>query len=677
MQFLRRHSRHPKTADRCTFCGDVRLPARIAILFQPDIKIIMTILRMDEVDNRVAELISRELAHVRFQHEEGNWGYCLVDTQSHRKSQDEKDHFSEYIWTILEAYEHGELYLPDEDVVALIEDRLFCRHKLDHKLEPIRTVTGPDGKPDACLAYPRIMNAVENQIGHGSSHEEEASAYTAKACMKRVTGRDAAAVKFFKKALQRRPNDWRLLYGIACAYTSLEKMSLALDEFNRAIELADEKSFVGFNLMRFRGAVLYELRRFEEAKSVFLKVNIDLERYRGELNLSLLERASFIAIEYSLTLIWIRENNTKMIKHQWNSAEAKRNALPPDIRERINPGLRLIVAEEIKEIHPGFLGDKECSYCCQLCLDPMICSGCKVAQYCNATCQKAHWKAGHKRHCQVAKTTRKTNKKNRNEKIKRLEAVMRLPPLDATLHPRDLWAKAEKLSNNPSKALDSVFLFTVASFLDSNLGDLDMSAARAAVDACDPINHPLAIALQMMPNMKESLNSNLMGISFLSAIDHLHSYSATSDDDHYHHHAETLGQLDRFKFGCAMCAIFRARMSIRMNRWGLGPCSEEAIDPLNCIGDDRLAMIRNVEKFLPSQRWLTLQFEIACMHYDVGAMDEAKYRLQIFVDNLTNLEQNDGELTKHWKKFRKFALCKLEMIQNNYSEVRKCDSIVM
>jgi hypothetical protein len=629
-------------------------------------------------------LSSCDLAHLRFQHKEGNWGYCLIDTQSDIQSQDEKDHFSERIWRFLEQYEHGKLdfNLPDEDVVALIEDRLLCRHKPDHKHEPIRAVTGPDGKPDACLAYPRLMNAVENQIGHGSSQEEKASAYTAKACMKRMTGRDAATVKFFKKALQRRPNDWRLLYGIAYAYMSLKKMSLALDELNRAIELVDEKSFLGFNLMQFRGAVLYSLWRFEEAKSVFLKVNIDLERYRGELNLSPLERASFIAIEYTLTLIWIRENNTKMIKHQWNSAEAKRNALPPDIREMVNSGLRLSAAEKIKEIHPGFLGDRECSYCCQRCLDPMICSGCKVAQYCNATCQKAHWKAGHKRHCQVAKTTRKSNKKNRNEKIKRLEAVMRLPPLDATLHPQDLWAKAEKLSNNPSKALDSVFLFTVALFLDSNLEHLDMSAARAAVDACDP-KHPLAIALQVMPNMhdtKENLLFNFFESNFLSAFDHGYSatgYSATSDNDHYHHHAETLGQLDRFKFGCAMCAIFCARMSIGMNRWGLGPCSEEAIDPLNCIGDDRLAMIRNVENFLPSQRWLTLQFEIACMHYDVGAMDEAKYRLQIFVDNLTNLEQNDGELTKHWKKFRKFALCKLEMIQNNYSEVRKCDSIVM
>ncbi|BDA46609.1 hypothetical protein COCOBI_09-0610 [Coccomyxa sp. Obi] len=29
----------------------------------------------------------------------------------------------------------------------------------------------------------------------------------------------------------------------------------------------------------------------------------------------------------------------------------------------------------------------------------LVCSGCKIARYCNRTCQKAHWKAGHKHYC--------------------------------------------------------------------------------------------------------------------------------------------------------------------------------------------------------------------------------------------------------------------------------------
>lgn len=616
---------------------------------------------MDEVDTRkiqeqkrereTAEVISRHLAHLRLQHEEGTKGYGLIDAKN--------PNFHGDVRKALEAYEAGLVDLPDEAVVALIEDTL-----LRNKFDKLRFATGSDG---ACLAYPRLMNAVENQIDHARSKEEEASAYAVKACMEHATDRDDSSVKFFKKALQRRPKDWRLLNAIAMVYVLMYKEALSLDAFNRAIEVVDEKSFERFDMEFRRGSVLYNLRRFEEAKFVFLKVNIDVERYRDELNLSILARAYFIESEYLLTLIWVQENNTKMIKHQWNSAEAKRKALPPDIHKRINWNSSLFAEEIIKEIHPGFLGNKECSYCRQLCLDPMICSGCKNAQYCNAACQKAHWKAGHKRHCQAAKTTRKTNKKDRKESIEKLEAAMSLPPLDATLDPRDLWAKAKKLSKDPSKALDSVFLFTVALFLDFALMEEDMSAARNAFDSCDT-RHPLALALRMIPKMHDTKKRGVIVSCIASnhslAIDYMKNYSATSDNDHYY--AETLDQLDRVQFGFAMCIIFRVRLSIHWLVTSSKFCDNRSPSKL-C--DDRLELIRDVEKILPSGRWLTIQFEIACSNFDVAATDEAKHWLQIFVDNLTNLEFNEGiKLAKHWKRSRTIALDKWLMIPFMKSE---------
>ena len=41
----------------------------------------------------------------------------------------------------------------------------------------------------------------------------------------------------------------------------------------------------------------------------------------------------------------------------------------------------------------------ECSNCNSISTDTRVCSRCKITQYCNAECQKAHWKSHHKKVC--------------------------------------------------------------------------------------------------------------------------------------------------------------------------------------------------------------------------------------------------------------------------------------
>jgi len=146
------------------------------------------------------------------------------------------------------------------------------------------------------------------------------------------------------------------------------------------------------------------------------------------------------------------------------------------------------------ELSPDLLSHRECHNCRKLCSDPKRCSSCKAAYYCSRECQVAAWRAGRKNQCKSANVTRKVEKKEKKVADKKLEAVSNLPPLDATLDPYALWAKATKLSKETGKAEDAVFNFTVALFLDFSLDVQDLKPAKAAVDACET-GHPLALAL--------------------------------------------------------------------------------------------------------------------------------------------------------------------------------------
>mmetsp|Transcript_2612 Transcript_2612/g.4016 ORF Transcript_2612/g.4016 Transcript_2612/m.4016 type:complete len:175 (+) Transcript_2612:1124-1648(+) len=42
---------------------------------------------------------------------------------------------------------------------------------------------------------------------------------------------------------------------------------------------------------------------------------------------------------------------------------------------------------------------RRCSQCRAMLSNPKRCSKCHIAVYCNADCQRAHWKAGHKNEC--------------------------------------------------------------------------------------------------------------------------------------------------------------------------------------------------------------------------------------------------------------------------------------
>jgi len=602
----------------------------------------------DVLKDATSDQVSRDLAHLCLNHEEGTKGVGGSISGDHDAFMKQEGMMA------VEAYEDGSVDMSDQAVVAYVEDAL-----LRNKWKAIRTVRGFNGKTSVVLAYPRLMNAVQNQFGNGRSQEEKASAYAVMACMTRPTDY-AACLKYFKQAIKLRPKDWRLHNAVSSAYMSLSKISLSLESLNRAAELTGEKSIDRFEVESCRGKVLFNLQRNKEAKAVFVKTLADAKGYGKELNLCPLDHAHLIVTEYMLTSIWLQEHNEKMTKHQWNSAETKRKDLSPDILQRIDWDSRLSTATLIRMVYPSILSHQECHYCHQLCLDPNKCGACKEALYCNRSCQKAHWKAGHKQQCQTAKITRKTKEEEIKKNVQKQKAVANLPPLDASLDPLSLWAKAKKLSKDPSKALDSVFLFALALFLDFGLDGENMEAVTVALKGCDS-RHPLALALRMVPKINNK-QSNGELLSYMednnsSAFKYLDSHNTTPANDY----PKTFEQLDRAQFGCAMCMIFRARMIGRCFK--VTSLEQAQSDQFKDAYDVILLLIRDVEIFLPNERWLTLQFEFGYSNFDVGAADEAARWLKKFLDNVASMEKNNGDkLTKHWKKIRKSARTKLQIV---------------
>jgi len=124
----------------------------------------------------------------------------------------------------------------------------------------------------------------------------------------------------------------------------------------------------------------------------------------------------------------------------------------------------------------------------------------------------------------------------------------------------------------------------------------------------------------------------------------------------------SLEQVNRVRFCLAMCMTFRARImgrcfAVKSMEQAQSVAHKEAFDVT-------LQLIDDVRLHLPTERWMTIQFELGYSNLDVGAADEAKHWLEMFVNNLAALERaNNGNLTKHWKQMRKKASAQLQMVQ--------------
>jgi tetratricopeptide (TPR) repeat protein len=596
------------------------------------------------LDDRQSDQLSRDLAHLRLQHEEGMKGDGVVtfrdltDESRYREVPEE--------WLTVEAYEAGMIHNTDDEIVSLVEAPLLL-----NKCKTIRSGFLANGQPSIELAYPRLSQAIENIIGTSREPQTLAKAHAVKACLVRPVDKERS-ISHFKKAIKVRPSDWRLRNAIASSYMSMGNVPLALESLTQAVTMTAEDSFERFEVQSSRGKVLFNLGRFDEAEDCFLSVLKNAEKFKDKI--SPIDFAHLIVVEYQLSIVYIMAKKKAKVEQYWNSAEAKFNALAPEVRSRIDWQSRQYAQVLMRASFPNLLSNLECHHCRQLCSSPKVCSACKVALYCSKECQKAAWKAGHKQNCKQESEDRKETKKEKKVEAKKREATKKLPPFDATSDPYVLWAKAKKCR----QPMDAVFYYTLALFLDFSLDAQDFAPVRAAIAKCTKADHPLVLALDTLPQVNQ-----LRGPSTLEHADsNRHKALASFLPDSCLESNENIDDIDRVFFGIGMCHIFQARM---MGRVYAVNSNAQAQDP-EVLGafDDIAKLIDNAAKlFMDNDRWLTLQFELGYSNFDVGATDEAQRWLDTFIENLNKVEKNNGnKLSKHWKKYRKTARQKAQLI---------------
>lgn len=552
---------------------------------------------------------------------------------------------------MVEAYEAGITHCSDEEIVSLAESPLLL-----NKCKTIRSAYSPYGQPSVELAYPRLFQAIENIFGTSRESENLAKAHAVKACLVRQVDKERSIVHF-KKAIRIRPDDWRLRNSIASSYMQLGNVSMSLESLTQAMTMTAEDSFERFEVESSRGKVLFNLERFKEAEASFLSVMKNTEKFRD--NISPIDFGHLVVMEYQLTMIYLMGNlnNKSKVEHHWKSAEHKYNELVPGVRSRIDWQSRNLSQMLIRSSYPKLLSHQECHHCRQLCPNPKICSACKAACYCSKECQKAAWKAGHKQKCQQENQNRRETKKEHKVAVKKRETVKKLPPLDAKLDPYVLWAKAKKCSD----PMDAVFYFVVALFLDFSLDAQDFAPVRATVSQCPNADHPLVLALDTLPQVSQPRGRSSLEHADSNRHKCLRYIDALPGDSQVT--SESLEEMDRVSFGIGVCHIFQARM---MGRVYAVRSDAQARDPeVHRAFEDIAQLINNAAKlFMDTDRWLTLQFELGYCNFDLGAVDEAQRWLDTFIESINRLEKDSsgGKLSKHWKKWRKTALQKVQII---------------
>ena len=103
---------------------------------------------------------------------------------------------------------------------------------------------------------------------------------------------------------------------------------------------------------------------------------------------------------------------------------------------------------------------------------------------------------------------------------------------------------------------------------------------------------------------------------------------------------KTLKDVDRLRFGVAMCYIFRARLHGRVFvAWSTIHKTKQHHhnDEEDDVFEGAAQHIREALGFLDPNRWLTYQYELGYSNFDVAALPEAKLWFGTFVMSLQKL----------------------------------------
>ena len=291
-----------------------------------------------------------------------------------------------------------------------------------------------------------------------------------------------------------------------------------------------------------------------------------------------------------------------------------------------------------------------CHHCHKVLSKPLVCAACKTAFYCGKECQHAAWKKGHREECKKIIEARKEEKVKQKAIVEQLGAPNAGQFLDGNLDTDQLWYEGIQLVQEEQyeeavwKCAVSVllnFYATDFSCFVEKLGPLFM-----AVEQCRATNdlYPILLALTLLMEHHDSTHIHRI----LDLVDRF-TDDATGD---YIDSAESLDQVDCFKFGCGMCYMIAARI---LSAQAITQIPSKQINMRREYFQKVQKIVIKVRKCMDANRWLFVQSELGIIAFESAALagrslDESRIWLTKFSEGFKSVkEYQSGDIRKHLK----------------------------
>ena len=487
---------------------------------------------------------------------------------------------------------------------------------VDEKRLSIRSLGDPStGKGDALGAYPRLVAAATTIIADAkAANPLRADAHVllglfqSVAAARSESAREAAR-EHYRKAVKLRPGHSRQLYLLSAMSAVAGLTARALEELLMAREAAtDTLERRSYGNMIARCLMNLSPPRYAEALKEFEE---HAEGPGGDcLDGLVLERGHMVeSLYFAVTCSHMLEGRvTSKAKEAYRRAEEQEKDLPPQVRARMGPTIKLsaqaLITSSQESVRVGT--SRECHGCQQPKANLKLCTACRSVAYCSQECQKAAWKAGHKKECARKQASREQGKDDARGTKECHGEILQLPPVDADLEPRALWRDAVRKSGQGEHD-EAVWLFMLALFMDYSLDANDMSPLKRSLAGCSDPSSPPAVAVRPIAE-----TADLKTVT-LAPWEQAYTELRRRDFQRSPTPPRTLEDVSREALAACSATLFFART---LGRKGGAQGDQSAFN-------DAYKLINEAAELVHAERFMTLQFELGYSSRDILAHTES------------------------------------------------------
>ena len=518
-------------------------------------------------------------------------------------------------WKAADAFEDKSMGDRERDARAAVHSAAAAI-LVDEKRLPIRSLGDPStGKGDALGAYPRLVAAATTIIADTkAANPLRADAHVLLGLLQSVAAARSesareAAREHYRKAVKLRPGHSRQLYLLSAMSAMAGLTARALEELLMAREAAtDTLERWSYGNMIARCLMNLSPPRYAEALEEFEEHG---EGPGGDcLDGLVLERGHMVeSLYFAVTCSHMLEGRvSSKAKEAYRRAEEQEKDLPPQVRTRMDPTIKLsaqaLITSSQESVRVGT--SRECHGCQQPKANLKLCTACRSVAYCSQECQRAAWKAGHKKECARMQASRAQGKDDARGTRECHGEILQLPPVDADLEPSALWRDAVRKSGQGEHD-EAVWLFMLALFMDYSLDANDMSPLKRSLAGCSDPSSPAAVAVRPI--------AETAGLKTVTLAPWEQSYTELRRRDVQRSPTppRTLEDVSREALAACSATLFFART---LGRKGGAQGDQSAFN-------DAYKLINEAAELVHAERFMTLQFELGYSSRDILAHTES------------------------------------------------------